>query len=51
MQDRLAAVQAQVQAELDRAIDPLPGGELSDAMRYAVSGGKRLRALDRKSVV
>lgn len=44
MQDRLAAVQAQVQAELDRAIDPLPGGELSDAMRYAVSGGKRLRA-------
>jgi farnesyl diphosphate synthase len=44
MQDRLTAVQAQVQAELDRAIDPLPGGELSDAMRYAVSGGKRLRA-------
>lgn len=44
MQDRLCAVQAQVQGALDRAIDGLPGGALADAMRYAVSGGKRLRA-------
>lgn len=44
MQDRLDAVRAQVQAELDRAIDALPGGDLRDAMHYAVQGGKRLRA-------
>ncbi|MGP9806406.1 polyprenyl synthetase family protein [Paracoccus sp. NSM] len=44
MQDRLGAVQAQVQVALDHAIDGLPGGALADAMRYAVSGGKRLRA-------
>lgn len=44
MQDRLCAVQAQVQDALDHAIDGLPGGALADAMRYAVSGGKRLRA-------
>ncbi len=44
MQDRLDAVRAQVQAELDRAIDALPSGDLRDAMRYAVQGGKRLRA-------
>lgn len=44
MQDRLCAVQALVQDALDHAIDGLPGGALADAMRYAVSGGKRLRA-------
>lgn len=44
MQDRLGAVQVQVQAALDHAIDGLPSGALADAMRYAVSGGKRLRA-------
>ncbi|MDM7457949.1 MAG: polyprenyl synthetase family protein [Paracoccus sp. (in: a-proteobacteria)] len=44
MQDRLAAVQAQVQAVLDAAIDRFPKGDLADSMRYAVSGGKRLRA-------
>lgn len=44
MQDRLAAVQAQVQGALDAAIDRMPEGELAHAMRYAVSGGKRLRA-------
>lgn len=44
MRDRLDAVRTEVQATLDRAIDALPGGELADAMRYAVSGGKRLRA-------
>ncbi|MEE2860108.1 MAG: farnesyl diphosphate synthase [Pseudomonadota bacterium] len=44
MEERLARVRADVQAELDRAIDALPAGELADAMRYAVQGGKRLRA-------
>ncbi|CAM3435933.1 polyprenyl synthetase family protein [Paracoccus nototheniae] len=44
MQDRLERVRADVQAELDRAIEVLPGGELTDAMRYALQGGKRLRA-------
>ncbi|MGZ3215355.1 polyprenyl synthetase family protein [Paracoccus sp. T5] len=44
MRDRLAEVAALVQAELDRAIGALPAGELADAMRYAVTGGKRLRA-------
>ena len=44
MQDRLCAVQAQVQDALDHAIDGLPAGALADAMRCAVSGGKRLRA-------
>nr|WP_111300873.1 farnesyl diphosphate synthase [Paracoccus saliphilus] len=44
MRDRLAQVAAQVQTELDSAIDALPGGDLADAMRYAVTGGKRLRA-------
>lgn len=44
MQDRLARVRTQVQAELDRAIAALPPGDLRDAMAYAVQGGKRLRA-------
>ncbi|WP_410216421.1 polyprenyl synthetase family protein [Paracoccus sp. (in: a-proteobacteria)] len=44
MQDSLARVADAVQAELDHAIDALPQGELADAMRYAVKGGKRLRA-------
>jgi farnesyl diphosphate synthase len=43
MQARLAQVQAQVQAELDRAISGLPAGDLRDAMAYAVRGGKGLR--------
>lgn len=43
MQARLAQVQAQVQAELDRAIGALPQGDLRDAMAYAVKGGKGLR--------
>ena len=45
MLDALPGVQARVQAALDRAIDALPAGDLTDAMRHAVSGGKRLRAL------
>lgn len=44
MQDRIGAVRAQVQAELDRAIATLPPGELRDAMAYACAGGKRIRA-------
>ncbi|MFL2777881.1 MAG: polyprenyl synthetase family protein [Paracoccus marcusii] len=44
MQDRLARVRIEVQAELDRAITALPPGDLRDAMAYAVNGGKRLRA-------
>ncbi|WP_304613404.1 polyprenyl synthetase family protein [Paracoccus sp. (in: a-proteobacteria)] len=44
MQDRLARVRTEVQAELDRAITALPLGDLRDAMAYAVNGGKRLRA-------
>ncbi|QXI65181.1 Farnesyl diphosphate synthase [Paracoccus marcusii] len=44
MQDRLARVRTEVQAELDRAITTLPPGDLRDAMAYAVNGGKRLRA-------
>ena len=44
MQDRLEDVKAQVQAALEQAMAGLPGGELTDAMRYACIGGKRLRA-------
>lgn len=44
MQDRLDDVKAQVQAALDEAMAGLPPGELTDAMRYACIGGKRLRA-------
>ncbi|MDS9467060.1 polyprenyl synthetase family protein [Paracoccus sp. MBLB3053] len=44
MQDRLEDVKAQVQAALDEAMAKLPPGELTDAMRYACIGGKRLRA-------
>ena len=44
MQDRLARVRTEVQAELDRGITALPPGDLRDAMAYAVNGGKRLRA-------
>ncbi|WP_111558548.1 farnesyl diphosphate synthase [Paracoccus sediminilitoris] len=43
MQARLAQVQDMVQAELARAIGALPGGDLRDAMAYAVRGGKGLR--------
>ncbi|MDT1064405.1 polyprenyl synthetase family protein [Paracoccus sp. CPCC 101403] len=44
MQDRLEDVKAQVQAALDEAMAGFPPGELTDAMRYACIGGKRLRA-------
>lgn len=44
MQARLDEVKALVAGALSRAIDPLPEGELRDAMRYACTGGKRIRA-------
>src|SRR5690606_22559860 len=37
-------VKAQVQTALEGAMSCLPDGELSDAMRYACIGGKRIRA-------
>ena len=37
MQDRLEDVRAQVQAALDDAMAGLPDGDLTDAMRYALS--------------
>ncbi len=42
--DRLAEVQRTVQTALDGALSMHPEGSLRDAMRYAVQGGKRLRA-------
>lgn len=44
MQARLDDVRAQVETTLQAAIAALPGGELRDAMAYACTGGKRLRA-------
>ncbi len=44
MQARLDEVKAQVQTALEGAMAGLPAGELRDAMLYAASGGKRLRA-------
>lgn len=42
--ERLAQVQHVVQGALDAAVARLPEGRLSDAMRHALQGGKRLRA-------
>lgn len=44
MQARLDEVKAQVAKALDGAIADLPEGELREAMAYAVTGGKRIRA-------
>lgn len=44
MQSRNEAVKTQVQQALDAALATLPAGELRDAMAYAVTGGKRIRA-------
>lgn len=44
LQARIGAVKVRVQAALDRAIGDLPPGELRDAMAYACTGGKRIRA-------
>lgn len=44
MDARMETVKAEVEAALDAAMAKLPKGELSDAMRYACVGGKKLRA-------
>ncbi|MFV0409720.1 MAG: polyprenyl synthetase family protein [Paracoccus sp. (in: a-proteobacteria)] len=44
MDVRIETVKAEVEAALDAAMAKLPKGELSDAMRYACVGGKKLRA-------
>ncbi len=44
MKQRLEAVKAMVSDALEDAIAELPKGELADAMRYALVGGKRIRA-------
>ena len=44
LQTWLEEVKAQVETALDSALDDLPQGELTDAMRYACLGGKKLRA-------
>lgn len=44
MRERLEDVRAQVQTALEEAMAALPEGELTDAMRYACIGGKRIRA-------
>lgn len=44
MDTRMEEVKAQVEAVLDAAMVKMPQGELSDAMRYACVGGKKLRA-------
>ncbi len=44
MQARFEAVKAQVATALDQAIAAFPEGELRDAMAYACTGGKRIRA-------
>jgi farnesyl diphosphate synthase len=41
--ERLEAARARVQAGLDAAMAPLGDGPVTDAMRYASEGGKRLR--------
>lgn len=41
--ERLAQAQAGIAAHLDRAMAGLPDQPISHAMRYAVTGGKRLR--------
>ncbi len=42
--ERLSALQSAVQAALDRATARLPDGPVTEAMRYALGGGKRVRA-------
>ena len=44
MQSANDRLKTQVQAALDQALAGLPAGDLRDAMAYAVSGGKRIRA-------
>ncbi|AXC49257.1 polyprenyl synthetase family protein [Paracoccus suum] len=44
MEARFEAVRAAVGAALDGSLAALPDGDLTDAMRYATLGGKRVRA-------
>lgn len=44
MQQRLEEVQRAVATAIDAALADLPPGDLTDAMRYAATGGKRVRA-------
>lgn len=44
MQDRFDEIKAQVGSALEEAMSHLPSGDLTDAMRYACIGGKRIRA-------
>lgn len=44
MQTRIEGVRTAVAGALDAAMADLPPGDLSDAMRYATLGGKRIRA-------
>lgn len=44
MQDRQAEIAAQVAAHLERVLSQSGAGPVADAMRYAVTGGKRIRA-------
>lgn len=44
LEARLVDARNRVEAALNQALDALPEGELRDAMRYACTGGKRLRA-------
>ncbi|WBU60346.1 polyprenyl synthetase family protein [Paracoccus albus] len=44
MDRRMEEVRSQVETILNAAMTKLPEGELSDAMRYACVGGKKLRA-------
>lgn len=41
--ERLAAAQAAIATHLDAAMTALPDQQVAHAMRYAVTGGKRLR--------
>ncbi|MFC0339800.1 polyprenyl synthetase family protein [Paracoccus niistensis] len=44
MEHRLEEVQRAVAAAIEAALADLPPGDLTDAMRYAATGGKRVRA-------
>lgn len=45
MQEKRAAVETAVKAHFDRVLAPFGDGSVAQAMRYAVAGGKRVRAL------
>ena len=45
MQDLRARASSRVQAHFDKVLRPFGDGNIAQAMRYAVAGGKRIRAL------